>query len=717
MNHPFTAASHHDILVLLVQVAVLLLMARVLGELMQRLGQPAVLGEILAGMVLGPSLLSGLVPVLGVWLVPQTAVQGYLLELVALIGAMFMLLITGLEIDISLIRRHARTALGTAAGGLIIPFAAGVALAQMLPAELLTEPQQRTLFTLFLATTMSVSAIPVIAKVLIDLKALRHDVGQIIMAAAMIDDITAWTLLSIVVGVAAGAALTVWSVAQAIISVAAFVVVSFTAGRWLVQRVLTFVQNESRSRDAVLSVMMILVFIWGAVSQALHLEAVIGAFVMGILFGQMPNLPGEVVHRLESMALGIFAPIFFAVAGLKVNIASLLEPHLLGFALLFIGVACVSKVSGAYIGARLVGKRDHWTALSFGAALNARGAVGIIIATIGLSLGSLTQEVFSMIVLMSMVTSLVAPLGLRWAFTHMHMDKQELERVRRAELIDEVSRIKANRVLVPMRLRDERSDAIPVIETRLLSHLGPSKQRTITLLTVADAVEKARAVGFLNRLVPCFVPTRVTTRVLTGVSPAEAILEEARKGYDLLVLGAPREGNRSDVLFTPLVDYLVRFAPCPTMVVHGDHVPTEWALRRILVPTSGSLAARRAAAVAFALAPTNSGCVHILSVVEETTQTSLLDMSGEFQQRQMDIARHIVDELCSLGESLGVETTPEVRIGSNPEQGILEVARESRTDLIILGIQVRTGRRLYLGPRVERILNHAPCPVMVVNVP
>ena len=129
----FTAAPHHDVLVLIIQIAVLLSTARALGEIAQRLGQPAVIGEILAGIVLGPSLLSGFFPFINAWIVPQTEVQGYLLEVISLIGVMFLLLITGLETDLPLIRRHARTAIGTAAGGLIVPFATGLLLGLHLP--------------------------------------------------------------------------------------------------------------------------------------------------------------------------------------------------------------------------------------------------------------------------------------------------------------------------------------------------------------------------------------------------------------------------------------------------------------------------------------------------------------------------------------------------------------------------------------------------------
>jgi Kef-type K+ transport system membrane component KefB len=135
----FTAASHHDVLVLLFQLALLLFAARALGEIAQRLGQPSVVGEILAGILLGPSFLSSLIPALGEWIVPQTDVQGYLLEVVSLIGAIFLLLITGLETDLALIRRHARTAIGVSYGGILVTFSSGFALGMLLPDFLLAD--------------------------------------------------------------------------------------------------------------------------------------------------------------------------------------------------------------------------------------------------------------------------------------------------------------------------------------------------------------------------------------------------------------------------------------------------------------------------------------------------------------------------------------------------------------------------------------------------
>lgn len=708
----FSVADIHDeIVVLFVQLAILLLTARVLGEVARRLGQPSVLGEILAGIVLGPSLLSGFVPGLAEWMLPQTATQAYLLELIALIGAMFMLLITGLEIDVNLIRQHARTAISTSAGGLLVPFSFGFTLALFLPDDLLANPDQRIVFALFFAIALSVAAIPVIAKVLMEMDALRRDVGQTIIASAMIDDITAWTMLSIVVGLAAGEAVTIGSVAFSIFKVVAFVVVSFTLGRWVVAKVLDFVQNEIKSPDAILSTVVILMFIWGAVSHALYLEAVIGAFAVGILFGQMPTLPAAVIHKLESIALGIFAPIFFAVAGLKVNLGALLDPRLFGFFLLVLFIACAGKFIGAYSGARFLGKRDHWTAMSFASALNARGAVEIIIATIGLSIGVLGQGMFSIIVMIAILTSLMAPIALRWAFRQVQPGEAELARLRHAELVKDSLIANAHRVLLPVRLReDDTTYTVQAIEARMLEQIGSQSKLNITLLCVVQAEEKTRAQEFLAKVARSFSKHTVARKVVTERPPVDAILVESRKDYDLMILGAPEKDSASDVVFTHMVDHLVRFASCPTMVIQGGEVADDWKPQRIMVPTNGSVAARRAAEVGFAMASHGRGEVHILNAVSpaQSVREVLLN-------HQIGISQQIVDELRITGDTLGVPTVAEVRVGDSLPQVILEAAQNEQIDLLIFGIDVRTGSRLYFGPLVEYVLQHATCPVLIVN--
>lgn len=717
MIEPFAAAPHHDVLALVVQVAVLLVAARGFGELAQRLGQPPVVGELLAGIVLGPSLLSGIFPAVGAWIIPQTEVQGYLLEVVAMIGILLLLVITGLETDLALIAQHARTALGVSWGGITTCLLTGFLVGLSLPDSLLADAELRIVFALFVATAMTISSIPVVAKVLIDMDLIRRDIGQTILAAGMNDDTVGWILLGVAASLVGAGGVSTVGVARTVASVLAFLLVSFTVGRWLVKKALDFVQDELVSRDRLLTLVVVMAFAWGAVTHALGLEPVLGAFVMGVLFGQMRRLPEDVHDRLESMALGIFAPIFFAVAGLKVNVASLLQPVPAAVALLVILLATVAKVAGTYAGARLVGRRDHWTALSYGAGLNARGAMGIIVASIGLQLGVLSQEMFSILVLMAVVTSLMAPFALPFVLARAKPEEQELRRLRREELARESLVGRIHRVLLPARFREAGGHPVQRIEARILRRLAGGQKLSITILTAVEPEQRARASEFLEELSALFADQEVTRKVVEGRRPTDAILEEAEKNYQLLVLGAGEPQTRSDFLFNPVVDYLVRVAPCATMVVSGTDLGDAWAPRRILAPTNGTMAARRAAEVAFAVAsPDPATEVTVLHVVAEMPDPHEYDWRGITLDRRLVLGHKIVEELRKIGASLGVHTNAEVRVGRDPETVILEFARTRGYDLIVLGTSIRAGsERLFLGPRVERILNHAPCPVVVVN--
>ena len=718
MSSPFTAAPHHDILVLLVQVAVLLLTARAMGEIARRLGQPAVVGEISAGILLGPSLLSGFIPAIGAWIVPGTPLSGYLLEVVALFGALFLLLITGLETDLGLIRQHARTAIGVSMGGIIVTLVTGFALGWSLPDELLGnpgDPQGRLVFAMFVATAMSISAIPVIAKVLMDLNLMRRDIGQTIIAAGMSDDTIGWMLLSIVAGLAGTGVITGGAIFQAVGSVVLFMAASFTLGRWLVKRSLDFVQDEVRAPDRLVTLVIVLTLAWGAVTQALGLEAVLGAFVMGILFGQQPRLPDEVHDKLNTISLAVFTPIFFAVAGLKVNARVLLEPDLLFITLLVIAVASGGKVLGTYLGARLIGKRDHWTALSFGAGLNARGAMEIIIATIGLELGILSQEMFSIIVVMAMATSLMAPPALRWVLARVTPEAQELERLRKEEAVAASKVAQIHRVLLPVRVRPI-SDTVHSLESHLLARLGRERPISVTLLNITSREGRAESQKFLDDLSKGFEDFDLVRKIVESDDPAGTILTEAQKDYDLMLVGATERGAAmTDAVFHPLVDRLVRLAPCPTVVVKGGGgvEQAEWSPGRILVPTNGSRAARQAADLAFRLAGPDEEVV-LLNVVREPEHQVRHALRGS--ERYLTTGKAIVDELYEAATAQSVRAIPLVRTGADPDEEILAVANEMGCGLAILGTNVRPGsERLFLGPRVERILEDAPCPVLVFN--
>ncbi len=715
----FTAASHADVLTLLLQIAILLFAARLFGEIAQRLGQPSVVGELLAGIVLGPSCLGKIIPILGRIVIPQNPVQGYLLETISLLGALFLLLITGLETDLHLIRRHAKTALGVAAGGLLLPFVTGFFLGQHLPEYLLANAADRVIFALFMATAMSISAIPVLAKILMDLKLTRRNIGQTMIAAGMIDDTTGWILLSIVAALASGKIVNAGTLLHSAGNVLIFMTLSFTAGRWLVKNLVNFVQDKITSPHRLLTLVVVLTFTWAAISHSLRLEPILGAFVIGILLGQLPQLPESLHRRLQGIAIGIFAPIFFAVAGLKVTILPLfLNPDLFKITLIVILVASFGKIAGTYLGARLIGRSDHWTALSFGAALNARGAMEIIVASIGLSLGILTQAMFSIIVVMAMTTSLAAPILLRWVIKHIKPDEEEIKRLQQEELSEGSPAKNIHRILVPIRNREseKRADKVQLIKSKIIQRLGQKTKLSLTLLSVDKPQRKSSNLTFLDELGNLFPKQELSKKFVGSLHVVDTVLDEAQKFYDLLILGASQSNKKEDYLFSDVVDPLVSLSPCPTMIVHVNQVSDNWKPKRIMVPTNGSFAAKRAAEVAFMLPAHADEEVLIYNVIERDSQAWRYDVHSDAFQRQIKIAEKMVEELKELGELHGVRTSAHIEIGSDPETVILNYVKKNNIDLIILGTAIRpASTRLFLGPRVERILKNASCPVVILN--
>jgi nucleotide-binding universal stress UspA family protein len=533
----------------------------------------------------------------------------------------------------------------------------------------------------------------------------------------MFDDTVAWILLSIVIGLIGGEVVSVGTVGYSFLKVIMFFGLSFFLGKIIVRHLLDFTLNRITSRDKILTLIIVFTFALGAVVQAIGLEAVLGAFVAGIIFAQSPAVPKESIDKLESTTFAIFAPIFFASAGLKVNVIDLFKPDLILIGAGLISVAIFSKFIGAYFGARVFAKTDHWTALSFGAGLNARGAIQIIVATIGLSFGILSQEIYSLIIITAVVTSLMAPIMLRWTLKKVKLEAQEIKRLQQEELLKDNILTRVHRVLLPVRKRDiSKASLSKMIEARILERIGRKTDLSVTLLTISNEKEKAESQQFLNTLASFFTKFPVNKKIAESKNTLESILDEVKKDYDLLIVGATERQKNSDMLFNPIVDNLVRLSPCPSIVVQSSNVAEDWRPGRILVPTNGSLASKRAAEIAFGIAYHDHDQVHILNVVESKDNFASLDIEGSSKERRLSFAYQIVNELKKLGESLNVNTFTEVEIGEEPDKVILKMSKEKNFDLIILGTDIRPGTdKLYLGPRVERILNNCTCPVLVVN--
>jgi Kef-type K+ transport system membrane component KefB len=409
---PVAPLSGHSVLVFVLDIGVLLGVALLFGLLARRLRLPAVAGELCAGILLGPSVFGHAAPRLSAWLLPAVPDQLHLIDAVGQIGVIMLVGLTGISLDLGLLRRKAGPAATVGAGALLLPLGCGAAVGLLLPRSLMASGSSRGTFAAFIAVAMCVSAIPVIAKTLLEMRLLHRNVGQMIICAATVDDVIGWLLLSVVSAMAT-AGLHAGKVLTSVGWLALLIVVCLTVARPVVGMVLRL---SSRSADPGVTVAVVVLVLlgFGAISQAMGMEAIIGALFGGMVIGSSKWLDVKRLVPLRTFVVAVLAPIFFATAGLRMNISALGQPLVLVVGLLVLAVAIVTKFAGAYLSARSV-KIGHWDAVALGAGLNARGVMEIILAIAGLQFGVLTTTMYTIIVLVAVITSVIAPPVLRFA--------------------------------------------------------------------------------------------------------------------------------------------------------------------------------------------------------------------------------------------------------------------------------------------------------------
>jgi Kef-type K+ transport system membrane component KefB len=360
----------------------------------------------------GPSLFAWLAPEPSAWLLPPDAAQLHLLDAVSQLGVLLLVGVTGMHIDLGLVRRKGVAAAWVSAGGLLVPLGTGIGLGLVLPSTLRAADTDRAVFALFLGVALCVSAIPVIAKTLLDLRLLHRDIGQLIVSAAAVDDVVGWLLLSLVSALAT-TGLLAGQLALSVISLVAVLVLTVVVGRPVVDATLRLCGRSSEPGTGIAAVVVLLVLA-AAGTHAAGLEALLGALLCGVLIGSSGHLDRVRLAPLRTLVTAVLAPIYFATAGLRMDLTVLGRPSVLAAAALVLLFAVVAKFAGAYAGAR-VGRLGHWEAFALGSGLNARGVIQVIVATAGLRFGVLSSTGYTIVVLVAIATSLMAPPSLRYA--------------------------------------------------------------------------------------------------------------------------------------------------------------------------------------------------------------------------------------------------------------------------------------------------------------
>jgi Kef-type K+ transport system membrane component KefB/mannitol/fructose-specific phosphotransferase system IIA component (Ntr-type) len=396
--------GEHDTFLFLLSLASLLTSARLLGEGARRLGLPLVVGELLAGIVLGPTVFGRIAPdaqsALFLSPVPKSMLNGYVTAAVVL-----LLVVAGLEVDLDVVRRRGRVALLTSVFGILFPLGGGLALGFLLPDSDVVDPRRRLLFALFVGVALSISALPVIAKTLLDLGLFKTDIGLLVMAAAMINDLIGWLCFSVLLGPLQGQATDTLALARTVGLTVGFLLVTMLLVRPALHFALGRIHKDRHTAPRRLLSLVVLVALFGAsLTQAIGVHAVFGGFVIGVAAGDSPKLTERTRVVIHEFVTSIFAPVFFASLGLKVDFVRAFDARLC--ALVF-AVACFAKVVGCTLGARAGGFR--WRpAAAVGFGLNARGAMEIILATLAMEAGLIRQQFFVALVLMALLTSLIS---------------------------------------------------------------------------------------------------------------------------------------------------------------------------------------------------------------------------------------------------------------------------------------------------------------------
>ena len=396
--------NEHDALVFLLSIAALLGVARLLGELARTVGLPAVVGELSAGLLLGKTVLGRFWPAAQAFLfpagAPRTALAGYTTFAVVL-----LLVVAGLEVDLGVVKKRRKTAVLVSLLGIVVPLVGGVIIGYVVPDSLILHPERRDLFAVFLGVALSISAMPVIAKTLLDLGLFKTDIGLLVMAAATLDDLIGWLAFSILLGPMRGGTVDFALLARTLVIATLFVAGALLIGRRVADRVLAKLERQADlAPGRILSFLLVVAILGAAAMQGIGIHAALGGFIVGVTVGDSPRLRERTRQTIQQFVTNIFAPVFFASAALRVDFAENFVPWL---CLTVFVVATAAKLLGCTLGARWTGLT--WReAFAVGFGLNARGAMEIILALLAREAGLIDDRIFVALVTMAIGTSLLA---------------------------------------------------------------------------------------------------------------------------------------------------------------------------------------------------------------------------------------------------------------------------------------------------------------------
>jgi Kef-type K+ transport system membrane component KefB/nucleotide-binding universal stress UspA family protein len=645
-----------------------------------------------------------------------------------------------------LARRTGRASLAVSVCGILLPFACGFALGVYLPDFLLPNPDERFPAALLLGTALSISSVKIVAVVVREMNFMRRNIGQVILASAVIDDTIGWIIIAITLSLVEQSHLDWPTLAKSVIGTAVFLGLSFTIGRRVVFWLIRWANDSFQSELPVISLVLALTFGMALITDAIGVHDVLGAFVAGILVGQSPILTRQIDQQLRGVITALFMPIFFGLAGITADLTILANPEILMLTAGIVAIATVGKFSGAFAGGRLGGLKLP-ESLAIACGMNARGSTEVIVATIGLSMGVLSQDLFTMIVTMAVLTTLAMPPSLRWALARLPMREEERQRIEREEF--EATGFMPNVERLLLAVDDSPNGKFTAHLTGLLAGrrgtpttlvrmrkpepdsegAGPEADLKAGAETARDAHDAEQAAseaaaqeemtgkaesaeqqtGEKKAPKAATREVSVTRAEATGERAEEIVAKASRKGYDLMMVGVDETVGPDGALHGDVARVVGEFAgPLGVAIARGEHREDPTKRLKILVPVSGNNVSRRAAEVAVMLARAQDVPITFLYVASGKRSGRRASALHQHEQAALK-------ELVTWAERYDTQARVAVHTDMSPQDAILREIKQRHYDLVVMGVNRRPGEALFFGNVAGAVIEDAEASVLLLS--
>jgi Kef-type K+ transport system membrane component KefB len=525
-----TLNLHHPLAILLAQIITIIIVARFFGWVFRKIGQPSVIGEIIAGIVLGPSLLGLYFPEFSISLFPVESLGN--LQFLSQIGLILFMFVIGMELDLKVLQNRAKEAIVISHASIVIPFALGIGLAYFVYFKFAPEGVAFLPFALFMGIALSITAFPVLARIVQERGIHKTKLGAIVITCAAADDITAWCLLAAVIAIVkAGtfvSSLYIIGLAMAYVLVMLFVVKPF------LKKIGELYGTKNSLNKPVVAIFFLTLIISSYCTEIIGIHALFGAFMTGVIMPDITKFRNLFIEKVEDVSVILLLPLFFVYTGLRTEIGLINDPYLWKITGFIILVAVVGKFFGSALAAKFVGQswRDS---LTIGALMNTRGLMELIVLNIGLDLKVLTPEVFTMMVIMALVTTFMTGPTLN-VINFIFKTKDD-------SVLDEIQSDDKYNILISFGNKEKGKSLL-----RLANSLIKKQKETSTItamhLTLSDEVHSYNIEEYeKDRFMPLLQESKVLKQEIITLFQATVdietnITEIANNGdYDLLLVG------------------------------------------------------------------------------------------------------------------------------------------------------------------------------------